>query len=165
MQEYTKRTTSSPTWKEIKKLVSGTPNTGRVEVTIPSMSIRCKYPRNRYLPSNVCPVAIKVSVSEQYSSTLSSVGIWTGIGYIPSAFSSGASLRLNCQAWANTERQMGAASNLQNLPPCPLNQALANFDSDYEREILSSVVGQTQFDKNYMAFFHPNIDACYRQVM
>ena len=164
MQEYTRRVISSPTWKKIKKLASDTPNTGRVEVMIPSMSIRCKYPRNRYLPSNVCPMAIKISVSEQYSSTLSSVGIWTGVGYLPSAFSSGASIRQNCDAWARDERLIGAASNFQNLPPCPSSQALANFDSDYEREILSSVVGQTQFDKNYMAFFHPNIDACYRQV-
>ena len=168
LQEYPRRATNSiPTWKKIGTLITGAPNSGTVEVTIPSLSIRCNYPRFLRLPINVCPVAIKISVSEQYSSVLSSVGFWTGISYLPSRFSTGASLRRNCEAWASIEKQIGAASSLRVLFPCPSNQALANFDTRYERETQGSIYGDegTGYSRDFIAFFHPNIVTCYRQVM
>ena len=166
-QEYPRdRSISNPTWKRVQTLASNVPNTGSVLVTVPSRAIRCNYPRFLRLPINICPIAIKVSISKQPSNSPipPSVGIWTGIGYLPSIFSSGTSLRQNCEAWFNIETRIGAGPSFRILPPCPSTQTLINFDSRYEREILSSIITETKFEKDFMDFFHPNIETCYRQI-
>ena len=168
VQEYSRSTTvSTPTWRRIATLLTDIANIGTAEVTVPSLPIRCNYPRFLHLPLNVCPVAIKISFSEYHSDVLSSIGIWTGIGYLPSQFSNGTSLRQSCEAWANIERQIGAPSSLRLLFPCPSNQALADSDTRYEMEIRSSIHENdgTGYGRDYMAFFHPSVKTCYRQVM
>ena len=165
VQEYPRSTTiSTPIWRRIATLLTNITNIGTAEVTIPSLSIRCNYPRFLRLPLNVCPVAIKVSISEHHSSVFSSVGFWTGIGFLPSQFSTGTSLRQNCEAWANIERQIGAASSLRLLFPCPSNQALADIDTRYEIETQSSSGDMTGYGRDFVAFFHPGVTGCYRQV-
>ncbi len=61
--------------------------------------------------------------------------------------------------------QVGGSLFARSLPPCPPNQALATFDSRYEREVMSSIVGTTSYDRSYMEFFHPNVSTCFRQAV
>ncbi len=136
-----------------------------------SMSLRCSTLRTTRVPINVCPVAFKISISKEFSieliqsTRLSSIGIWTGVGFLPSASNTETSLRLSCGVWRDNDEQVGGSLFARSLPPCPPNQALANLDSRYEREVMSSIVGTTSYDKSYMEFFHPGVSTCFRQTV
>lgn len=148
------------TWKLLKVLVEGTPNDGEETVTIPSLKASC----SPFLPTvkvfSICPVAIKVSVSNSVLPT--SIGIWTGIAFFRSSFAKGSDLRQQCELWSTDPSTI--SSTLDRLQPCPPNKLVANFDNELEREDRSSMTyGSSNYEEKYMEYFHPSIDVCYRQ--
>ena len=172
LQQY-KRSSSEIEWNMEEVLTSNEPNDGRAEVTVPSMPLRCNTPRTMGLPINVCPVAFKISISKEFSieliqsTRLSSIGIWTGIGYLPSNRNTETSLRLSCGAWRDIDEQVGGSLFARSLPPCPPNQALANLDSRYEIEVMSSIVGTTSYDKSSftLEFQHASDKLCESVIL
>ena len=149
------------TWKQLAVLAEGTSNDGEETVTIPSIGVSCSL----FLPTlkafNICPVAIKVSVSES-TGLPTSIGVWTGIVFIRSSFRKGASLREQCTTWSNDA--VTTSPTLRALQPCPPNQLVANFDIELEREDRSSMThDSSNYEEKYMEYFHPTIDVCYRQ--
>lgn len=152
------------TWKLLEVLVEDTPNDGEETVTIPSgTAASC----NPFIPTlkkgfNICPVAIKVSVSKSTLVLPSSIGIWTGIAFLQSGFVKGTELRNQCDRWS--ANAMTFSPLLRRLQPCPPNQLVANFDVELEQEDRSSIIDtSSDYEGKYMEYFHPNINVCYRQ--
>ena len=150
------------TWKVHSSLKGNIPNDGEEMLIVPSKKLTCDYPIKSVNPFSVCPVAIKVSVSKS-SNLPTSIGIWTGIAFLKSGFTSSDNLRQQCKVWSDSER-MSTTPLLRTLSPCPPNQLIANFDIEYEREDRSSIYHTSKdYEGTYMRFFHSNITVCYRQ--
>ncbi len=158
----------SPTnWQLLETILQDEPNSGSARFTLPFMgkSIRCNYPPSYRLPMSICPVAIKISVSNSKSCELpSSLGIWTGTAFLRSGRTSDNGLRLNCEAWSRVDSASFPQAFGSSLPACPPNQSLAIFDSDFERESRLSIMGPTTYDGQYMSLFHEGVSVCYRQT-
>ena len=161
-------------WSKVMNLISNHPNSGEAEVTIPAMSIACQYPKSTDIMFNVCPIALKVSVSTHLASKRDtqsenimlpqSAGIWTGVAFLRSSEASDIDTRKVCDEWSTVEQIAGTGVALRNLLPCPPTLRLAQTDSNYEREDQSSIMGNTRYSQSSLRFFHPNLMSCYRQI-
>lgn len=155
-------------WKLHKLLIQNTSNDGQEMVTIPSSSVSCNYPRQlaNVKGLSVCPAAIKVSLRGSSLSLPSSIGLWSGIAFLTSSFTTVKELRSQCDAWSSNEVSTTSA-RLRQLRPCPPNKLVANFDVELEMESRSSSMNpDSDYEKEYMKYFHlsiPSIDVCYRQ--
>ncbi len=159
---------SSPTnWKLLETVLQDEPNSGSARFTLPfrNRNIICDYPSSFRLNMNICPVAIKVSVSNSMSCELpSSLGIWTGVAFLRSGRITDDGLCVNCEAWSRIDSSSFPQAFGSRLLACPPNQALAIFDSDFERESRLSIMGPTTYDGQYMSLFHEGVSVCYRQT-
>ena len=52
---------------------------------------------------------------------------------------------------------------LEQVIPCPPNQATARNDPAYEEEKSTSLFRVTSYSQKAIIFFHSGISACYRQ--
>ena len=171
---YSSRTRSNEaSWRRISRpLASDIPNNGHAIVTIPLVSIECKYPKSVQFMFPVCPVAIKVSVSRHSAQRRSlenitlpaTVGQWTGVAYMKSKDCSDNDMRNICDSWSSVEQNAGTSNRLRALIPCPPLENQAEFDTTYEKQDLSSIVRSTNFPETSQRFFHPNTTSCYRQT-
>lgn len=146
---------------------------GEATVLIPSLSLTCRLPLHsstKSVDAGLCPVAIKVSVSDalgRFSNFVlpSSVGVWSGVAFLESS-DPNLNLRQVCDEWGESEMKSGTSGEtlLQNVISCPPNEFLARIDADYEEEILTSLFRRTNFPTQVMEFLHPGVAICYRQA-
>lgn len=164
-------------WNEEYMLAQNVSATvGETMVFIPNSTLECTLPleKSGSIEVRLCPVAIKVSVSEhgkkQDSSFAlpASVGVWSGVAFLDtSSLVEIEELHAICKKWGQKEEMSGVTGKrlLQDVVPCPPNEFLARIDPDYEEEILTSLFRRTGFSHQAMAFLHPGISSCYRQAM
>ena len=155
-------TTEEFQWIRFNDLASSTVNDGEEVVVIPSSRLTCLH---RYRGVfNICPIAIRVSVSDTGPSYLSSsIASWSGVLFYESGRLSEKeqTFRDQCIAWSEIELSVSPA--LRQLRACPPNPLVASFDIELEREDRSSILSLTSYEKQYMNYFHPGVDICYRQ--
>lgn len=125
---------------------------------------------NRLCPEgDVCPVVIGVqidSIPEIPSNLLSQynipISLWSGVYYssVQSNFSE------HCDKWNETQLTMEEAIiSLDQLPPCPPTRSrAAAVNSGFVKQQLSSLVGVTSYFTQWINFFHPGAESCFKQL-
>ncbi len=143
---------------------------GKTVIKFPKLESDCILPlhdRTQSITSPVCPIAIKVSISESLNRNSelllpSNVGVWSGVHYLDTE---NMMLRTVCEKWGGEEKESGfAGPNLLDMVvACPPMELLARNDRDYQIEEMTSLFRETNFREKFMGFFHSGIAACYRQ--
>lgn len=118
---------------------------------------------------DVCPIVIGVqidSIPEIPSNILSQynipISLWSGVYYtsVRNNFSE------HCDEW--NEKQLTIEEviiSLNQLPPCPPTQSrAAAVNSGFVKQQLSSLVGVTSYFTQWMQFFHPGAESCFKQL-
>ena len=174
MQQYSQDERSwNVDWEIATSLAISVPiNDGENEVFIPPLALSCRLPlhdNTRSVQVGLCPVAVKVSVSQNDETnegiTLpDSVGAWSGIVFMESIFPK-PNLRDVCDRWGEYEMKSGISGKglLEQVIPCPPNEATARRDPAFEEETTTSLFRATSYSQKAMIFFHSGISACYRQ--
>ena len=158
---------------ELSSLASNVENSGRRDVTIPTIFDNLSGVR---MQTDAYPVAIRVTVASaapeflskrQVDATLSQkltgerlkVNIWTGVAYYTRTPSE------RCNEWSRRQPLDIGDSINRRLPSCPCTEAQANLpNSGFKEERLSSYIYNiTIFDGLWRTFFHPKTASCFRQ--
>lgn len=157
-------------WVNFATLGTGVPNMGRF--SIPSENIiHLLQELNRLCPDgSVCPVVIGVQIDiipeisslDRLSQSDIWISLWSGVYYsfvIKSNFSG------HCDNWEERQLTMEEALNsLNELPPCPPTRSRAEaVNSGFVKQELSSLVGVTSYSTQWMEFFHPGVESCFKQ--
>ena len=160
-------------WEVATSLAIRVPiNANQTKVFVPPLALNCRLPLHDNTQSvqvGLCPVAVKVSVSQNDETnegiTLpDSVGAWSGIVFMESNFPQ-PNLRDVCDRWGEYEMRSGISGEglLEQVIPCPPNEATARRDPAFEEEKTSSLFRITSYSQRAMTFFHSGISACFRQ--
>ena len=162
---------------ELSSLASNVENSGRRDVTIPSIFDNVSGGR---MQTDAYPVVIQVTVASTAPEFLSKrqtdatllqeltreglrVNIWTGVAYY-------INLRTlserYCNEWSQRQPLDIGNTTRDRLPPCPCTEAQARSpNSGFREERLSSYIYNiTIFDGLWRTFFHPGTASCFRQT-
>ena len=147
-------------WKMHESILQDVPNDGQEMITIPRSRVSCNHHRRDIgISFQICPVAIRVSISKK---SLSPIGIWSGIAFLESSSSNVKTLGNQCNRW--TEAEASSFSSLRRLQSCPPTRLVANFDVELELEDRVSITNpDSKYAEQYMDYFHPGAEVCYRQ--
>ena len=142
---------NAASWTEISQLVTNMSNTGRANVTLPTL--RVYHNNSAYLA-----IAFQVRFSQALSPTLVNqsydllsvpAGIWSRESYY--SYEGGAS-RERCVAWASfTQARLTERLQIDNLPPCPCNLDQAKAPNSGFHRV------------HHEEFFNPGAAVCYYQ--
>ena len=161
---------------ELSSLASNVENSGRRDVTIPSIFDNLSGGR---MQTDAYPVVIRVTVASTAPEFLSKrqtdatllrklirfrlrVNIWTGVAYYIATTLS----ERYCNEWSRRQPLNIGNSINRRLPPCPCTEAQARSpNSGFQEERLSSYIYDvTIFDGLWRNFFHPGTASCFRQT-
>ncbi len=161
-------------WESVTVLALSVPVEDReAQVFIPPLALNCRLPlhdNTRSVEVGLCPVIIKVSISENNNvnsdsiSLPDSIGAWSGMMYMESSFPE-PNLRTICDRWGDYEMDSSVTGPnlLQQVIPCPPTEAAARNDRAFEEEKITSLYRATSYSQKTMVFFHPGVTSCYRQ--
>ena len=154
-------------------------NSGTFDYTIPTELIMSECAGQ----SDLCPVVFHISAVEGTRANVTGgeedielpgsaggyrVGIWSSVGYLQNGSDiSPAGLSQTCDDWANLPSSKILTSRLRQLLPCPPTEAQAIADVQFRREVMSSIVGNsdTGYSDAAMRFFYSGASVCYLQVV
>ena len=161
---------------ELSSLASNVENSGRRDVTIPTIFDNLSGGR---MQTDAYPVAIHVTVASTVPEFLSKrqtdttllrklirfglrVNIWTGVAYYIATTLS----ERYCNEWSRRQPLDIGNSINRRLPPCPCTEDQARSpNSGFQEERLSSYIYDvTIFDDLWRNFFHPGTASCFRQT-
>ena len=161
---------------ELSSLASNVENSGRRDVTIPTIFDNVSGGR---MQTDAYPVAIHVTVASTAPEFLSKrqtnttllrklirfglrINIWTGIAYYIATTLS----ERYCNEWSRRQPPDIGNSINRRLPPCPCTEDQARSpNSGFQEERLSSYIYDvTIFDDLWRNFFHPGTASCFRQT-
>ena len=161
-------------WESATVLALSVPVEDReAQVFIPPLALNCRLPlhdNTRYVDVGLCPVIVKVSISDNSNvnsdsiSLPDSIGTWSGMMYMESSFPE-PNLRAICDRWGDYEMDSSVTGPnlLQQVIPCPPTEAAARNDRAFEEEKITSLYRATSYSQKTMVFFHPGVTSCYRQ--
>ena len=121
--------------------------------------------------ATLCPVIILVKINLGFASSESQVltklqqnglmvGLWSGVRYYSLASSS---LANNCIDWENKQGDIGTLLRSR-LRSCPSTLSRAETpNSGFVEQKMSSVLGDTSYDLQWMEYFHRGARVCYVQ--
>ncbi len=144
-------------------------SSGETIFKFPKVTSDCILPlhnRASFVTSSICPIIIKVSVSESSGNSElllpSNIGVWSGVYYLNNE---NRHLSVECSDWDTKEmKSLVSGPNLLNMvAACPPTELLARNDRDYQIEEMTSLFRKTNFNQTFMEFFHSGIECCYRQ--
>ena len=161
---------------ELSSLASNVENSGRRDVTIPTIFDNLSGGR---MQTDAYPVAIHVTVASTAPEFLSKrqtdttllrklirfglrINVWTGIAYYIATTLS----ERYCNEWSRRQPLDNGNSINRRLPPCPCTEDQARSpNSGFQEERLSSYIYDvTIFDDLWRNFFHPGTASCFRQT-
>ena len=160
---------------ELSSLASNVENSGRRDVTIPTIFDNLSGAR---IQTDAYPVVIRVTVASTAPEFLSKrqtdatllrklirfglrVNIWTGVAYYIATTLS----ERYCNEWSRRQPLDIGNTTRDRLPPCPCTEAQARSpNSGFREERLSSYIYITIFDGLWRTFFHPGTASCFRQT-
>ena len=161
---------------ELSSLASNVENSGRRDVTIPTIFDNLSGGR---MQTDAYPVAIHVTVASTAPEFLSKrqtdttllrklirfglrINVWTGIAYYIATTLS----ERYCNEWSRRQPLDIGNSINRRLPPCPCTEDQARSpNSGFQEERLSSYIYDvTIFDDLWRNFFHPGTASCFRQT-
>ena len=153
---------TSSIWKELEKLATDVPNSGKRTVTVTdnTVDIDVRQVAVQIAVSRAATSNIMVKRQTQFTALFRKIGIWSGVAYL--AFS--LYLRNQCIEWCESQPPSIGQEILDRLPPCPPTMQRAVEDSRFEEETLSSKIYFTIFDDQWRNFFHKGAASCFRQT-
>ncbi len=119
--------------------------------------------RTSSIKANVCPVAIKVSLSKSKNrQPLDQIGVWSGVAFMEISPTQSPAV---CTKWDELERKSGVGGDnlAEAVIPCPPTVFIARNDRNYQREEMNSLYRTTKYRQQFMDLFHPKISECYFQ--
>ena len=121
--------------------------------------------------ATLCPVIILVKINLEFASSESQVltklkqnglmvGLWSGVRYYSLASNS---LADQCIVWENKQGDIGTLLRSR-LRSCPSTLSRAETpNSGFVEQKMSSVLGDTSYDLQWMEYFHRGARVCYVQ--
>lgn len=154
-------------WVNLASLGTRVPNTGKFSISSKNIILPLKELNRLCSEGSVCPVVIGVQIDmipeiSSMDRLSQNISLWSGIYYsfvITSNFSD------HCDNWEERQRTMeDALKSLNELPPCPPTRSRAEtVNSGFVNQELSSLVGLTSYFTQWMEFFHPGAESCFKQ--